>query len=85
MPVNDETLKPGAPGACRDGGEFDPQVRKFRNAGRESGVVLHRERIDLGDFGAVEAGDIEPEIRRSGTPAARGCQVDTTGAVFSLV
>jgi len=54
------------------------KVRKFEEARRSglncvlvttvskslpSQALLHRERINLGDLGAVEASDIEPEIR----------------------
>src|SRR5262245_2388513 len=76
VPVNDETLKPSAPGACRYGGEFDPKVRKFWNAGRGSEVVLHREGIDLGNSRAVEADDIESEISRHECCVPRGRRAD---------
>ena len=62
------------------------KVWKFCEAG--SGSLLHRERIDLGDTGAVEPDDIESEIRRheccvSGGRTARRWQV--VGGVTSLV
>jgi len=77
--IDDEAPEPGAPALCGYRGEFNPKVRKFeqvRGGGLNctdlimgliksfpSKALFDRERIDLGDFGAVEAGDIEPEIR----------------------
>src|SRR3954454_18692755 len=60
--VNQKALEPSAPSRRRDAREFDPKVWKFCEAG--SGSLLHRERIDLGNSGAVETDDIESEIRR---------------------
>lgn len=76
--VNDEASEPSAPGLFGYRGEFNLKVRKFEQVRRSglncilvttvskslpSQARLHRERINLGDFGAVEASDIEPEIR----------------------